>query len=82
LARGRLDDGAYCPQIAKRVYDGNRQACRRNRKLAEGSEIYGFVHDHLVLRRWLPEQTAQRLRVMNPDDPSALVNHEIIYATI
>ena len=44
--------------------------------------LHRFVHDHLVLRRWSPEQIAQRLRRMKPDDPSARVSHETIYAAI
>jgi IS30 family transposase len=82
LARGRLDDGGYCPQMARRVYDARRQACRRKRKLVEGSAIHRFVHDHLVHRCWSPEQIAHRLRLMKPDDPSARVSHETIYAAI
>ena len=82
LARGRQDDGSYCPQAARRVYDVRRRRCRRQRKLAEGGDIHRFVHDHLVHRRWSPEQIAQRLRLMKPDDPEARVSHETIYAAI
>jgi len=82
LARGRLDDGGYCPQSARRVYDARRQACRRKRKLVEGGAIHRFVHDHLVHRCWSPEQIAHRLRLMKPDDPTARVSHETIYAAI
>lgn len=82
LARGRQADGSYCPTVARRVYDERRMRCRRVRRLAEGSVLQRFVHDHLVLRRWSPEQIAQRLRRMKPDDPSARVSHETIYAAI
>jgi IS30 family transposase len=82
LARGRQTDGSYCPTAARRVYDERRTRCRRRRRLVEGSSLHRFVHDHLVHRRWSPEQIAQRLRRMKPDDPSARVSHETIYAAI
>jgi IS30 family transposase len=82
LARGRQEDGTYCPQLARLVYDVRRTRCRRARKLVEGGEIHRFVHAHLVHRRWSPEQIAHRLRLMHPDDPSARVSHETIYAAI
>jgi IS30 family transposase len=82
LARGRRAGGGYCPQAARRVYDDRRARCRRKRKLVEGSALHRVVHDHLVYRCWSPEQIAQRLRLMKPDDPSARVSHETIYAAI
>jgi IS30 family transposase len=82
LARGRQDDGRYCPQGGRLVYDVRRERCRRQRKLAPGSAAYRFVRDHLIYHRWSPEQIAHRLRVMKPDDPSARVRHETIYAAI
>lgn len=82
LARGRQDDGSYCPQGGRLVYDVRRARCRRQRKLALGSVIYRFVHDHLVYHRWSPEQIAHRLRLMEPDNSTARVSHETIYAAI
>jgi len=82
LARGRQDDGAYCPQAARLVYDVRRSRCRRARKLVVGGATHSFVHSHLVHRRWSPEQIAHRLRRMHPDDPAARVSHETIYAAI
>lgn len=82
LARGRQDDGRYCPQGGRLVYDVRRERCRRQRKLVQGSAAYRFVHGHLIYHRWSPEQIAHRLRVMKPDDPSARVSHETIYAAI
>ena len=82
LARGRQVDGSYCPQSARLVYDTRRTRCRRPHKLAPGSDIHRFVHDHLVHRRWSPEQIANRLRLMKPDAPEARVSHETIYAAI
>ena len=82
LARGRQDDGGYCPQAARRVYDERRARCRRKRKLVEGDDLYRIVHGKLVHLRWSPEQIANRLRRMKPDDPTAHVSHETIYAAI
>ena len=82
LARGRQDDGAYCRQAARLVYDVRRSRCRRARKLVVGGATHSFVHSHLVHRRWSPEQIAHRLRHMHPDDPAARVSHETIYAAI
>jgi IS30 family transposase len=82
LARGRQADGSYCPVLERQVYDARRVSCRRQPKLLDGGATYRFVHDHLVHRRWSPEQIAQRLRRMKPNDPSARVSHETIYAAI
>jgi IS30 family transposase len=82
LARGRQDDGAYCPHAARVVYDERRKRCRRRRKLAEGSDLYRFVHGKLVHLHWSPEQIANRLQLIKPDDPAAHVSHETIYAAI
>jgi IS30 family transposase len=82
LARGRQDDGSYCPQGGRLVYDVRRARCRRQRKLVAGSAIHRFVHDHLVHHRWSPEQIAHRLRLMEPNNSSARVSHETIYAAI
>lgn len=82
LVCGRHDDGGYCPQAARRVYDERRARCRHKRNLVEGSEQYRFVHGKLVHLRWSPEQIAIRLRRVKPDDPAARVSHETIYAAI
>ena len=82
LARGLLGQADYCPQVARRVYDARRVRCRRPRKLAEGAALHDFVHSKLVHLRWSPEQIAARLRAMHPDNPTARVSHETIYAAI
>lgn len=85
LARGRESLGAdrdYCPQRGQRVYDQRRARCRPKRKLVRGGETYLFVRRHLLDLRWSPEQIAATLRRMHPDDSSARVSHETIYAMI
>ena len=54
LARGRQEDGCYCPQAARQAYDARCARCRRKRKLVEGSDLYRFVHDKLVHLHWCP----------------------------
>jgi len=78
LARRSLDDGVYCPYAARVVYDERRKRCRRKRKLAQGSELYRFVHGKLVHLHWSPEQIENRLQLMKPDDPAGRVSHETI----
>ena len=56
--------------------------CRRRAKLAEGGAVHDWVRGKLVHLRWSPEQIAARLRLMHPDDPTARVSHETIYAAI
>ena len=48
LARGRQNDGSYCPQDGRLVYGVRWERCRRQRKLTLGSAAYRFVHDHDV----------------------------------
>jgi IS30 family transposase len=81
LARGRQEDGSYCPQAAQQAYDALR-ALPPQTQACGGSDLYLFIHGKLVHLHWSPEQIAQRLHLMKPDDPSAHVSHETIYAAI
>ena len=76
----RNGDEGYTAPFAGAGYRLRRRACRRRRKLMEGTAIYGFVRDRLLYRQWSPEQIAGTLRCMHPDDLSARVSHETIYA--
>ena len=85
LARGSPQSGKerpYCPQRGQRVHDRNRLRCRPRRKLVRGEALWRVVCRHLLGLRWSPEQIAAKLRRMHPDDPSARVSHETIYAMI
>ena len=82
LARGRLGDALYDPQVARSVHDARRLLCRPRTKLVQGSPLHDWVRRKLVHQRWSPEQIAARLRAMRPDDPTARVSHETIYAAI
>ncbi len=81
LARGRQEDGTYCPHAARLVYAARRARCRQ-RKLVEGSDLYRFAHGQLAQVHGSPEQITPRLRVMKPDDPVARMSRETIYAAI
>ncbi|MBL4558083.1 MAG: helix-turn-helix domain-containing protein [Rhodobacteraceae bacterium] len=59
LARGRRPMAAMDRKRRARAHDTRRARCGRRRKLAEGSALYRFVHDHLVYLRWSPEQIAK-----------------------
>lgn len=53
LARGRQEDGTYCPH-----------AMPTPAKAGRGRHGLS-IRSHLVYRRWSPEQIAHRLRLMN-----------------
>ena len=82
LARGGSGEAGYSPQVARAIYDLRRSRCRPRAKLAEGAALHDWVRRKLVHQRWSPEQIAARLRAMHPDDPTARVSHETIYAAI
>jgi len=85
LLRGRPEGEPaqpYCAQRGGDRYRAHRKRCGRRRKLVSGGWLHDFVQGKLIHRRWSPEQIAQRLRVMKPNDASARVSHETIYATI
>jgi len=85
LARGRPEGGAEpdcCPQRGQQVHDRRRLACRPKRRLLRGGASCLFVCRHLLDFRGSPGQIAATLRRMHPDDPSARVSPETIYAAI
>ena len=85
LLRGRPKEEPaqpYCAQRGGERYRAHRKRCGRRRKLVCGGWLHDFVQGKLIHRRWSPEQIAQRLRLMKPNDASARVSHETIYATI
>jgi IS30 family transposase len=82
VAGEQLRAETYNATAASLAYLGRRLRCGRRSKLVLGTRLYQFVYDHLVYRRWSPEQIAARLRLMNPDDPTLWISHEAIYAAI
>ena len=85
LRRG-LSDGLpaqpYCAQRGGLAYRARRKHCGRQRKLAIGGWLHGFVRGKLIHRRWSPEQIARKLRAMHPEDTTRQISHETIYAAI
>lgn len=75
-------DTCYHATRAAEGYRERRMRCRRRRKLVEGTPLHQHVHDHLVFKRWSPQQIAARLRCMPIDDSPGCVSHETIYAAI
>ncbi len=83
LARNcQNDPRRYNATRAGRAYRARRRRCVRVRKLTEGGTLYEYVHTHLVLDRWSPQQIAARLRGRHPNEPGQRVSHETIYAAI
>jgi len=85
LLRGRPKEEPaqpYCAQRGGERYRAHRKRCGRRRKLVCGGWLHDFVQGKLIHRRWSPEQIAPRLMLMKPNDASARVSHETIYATI
>ena len=78
----RCDQAAYNASQAALSYRRRRSRCRPMKRLVAGSRLYQYVHDHLVYRRWSPQQIAAKLRQMPESIRPGLVSHETIYAAI
>lgn len=73
---------AYDATQAAALARVRRRRCGRRPKLVAGSALHLFVRNHLVHKRWSPEQIANRLRLVHTDDPAWQISHETIYAFI
>lgn len=67
----------YGQQVAKNI----RRKKRRRRKLDQNEELRKIVFDY-IYKKWSPEQIANRLKVMYPNDMDMQISHESIYSYI
>jgi IS30 family transposase len=81
LARNRDPRaGGYQPERAHRLAR-ERQRRPKPSKLSRHPQLRAKVQ-HLLDRRYSPEQVSGRLHVAHPDDPAMRVSHETIYQSI
>lgn len=52
---------------------------RQKRKIDINARLRDFIVEHIVEKRWTPEQVAQRLKILYPDDMDMRISHESIY---
>jgi IS30 family transposase len=74
--------GVYDATASSHAYRLRRRRSGRKSRLAVGTPLHQHVFDHLVYKRWSPQQIAATLRMMHPDDASQWISHETIYAAI
>ena len=72
--------GGYQPERAHRLA-WERQRRPKPSKLSRHPQLRAKVQ-HLLDRRYSPEQVSGRLKVAYPDDPAMRVSHETIYQSI
>ena len=82
LARGRQADGSYCPRQPGACMTNAARAADARAGWPKAARFIALFTTISCIGAGSPEQIAQRLRVMKPDDPSARVSHETIYAAI
>jgi IS30 family transposase len=80
LARNADPRGGYQPERAHRLA-WERQRRPKPSRLSQNPVLRGRVQ-HMLDRRYSPEQISGRLRVLFPDDPAMRVSHETIYQSI
>jgi IS30 family transposase len=73
--------GVYDANLAHLQSQARRVMPRRTPKLQSGSALFQVVRHHLNLR-WSPQQIANILKLMWPNDSEKTVSHETIYNAI
>ena len=81
LRRNAAAEGGYVCEQAMARHALRRRAARRPRKLAEGGVNWAVVRA-LLGWKWSPEQIANTLKHVFPDQRERQVSHETIYTTI
>jgi IS30 family transposase len=79
----RKDMNRYTYRAFKANQDAKRQKRKqgRKRKIDHNPELKQFIFDKLKLR-WSPDQIAEELKLMYPDNTSMHISHEAIYSYI
>lgn len=81
LKRHETDAHTYNANAADQAARSTRVRCRRQRKLAEGTDLYEIVLD-MLRNRWSPQQISGTLKVMFPDHTDYQISHETVYKAI
>ena len=81
LRRNAGSDGVYLSAPAQLAARARRRAARRAVKLDPDGRLWPLV-SHLLGWLWSPQQIAQTLRRMWPEEPEMHVSHETIYTAI
>lgn len=81
VGRKGMDRCSYRAHKAHRHHLKQKQKQGRKRKIDQNSELKQFVFDKLKLR-WSPDQIAQELKALYPDNETMQVSHEAIYTYI
>lgn len=79
--RRNSSDGAYVSRTAQSSCQARRTRARCSRKLDPDGPLWPVV-SHMLGWLWSPQQIAQTLRSMWPDNPELHVSHETIYTAI
>ena len=73
-------------RIYYRAVAGQKRAVKllhqpsQNRKLDKNQPLRNFVTYHITKKHWTPEQIANRLKILYPNDMSMRISHESIYS--
>lgn len=81
LRRNAGSDGVYLSKQAQHAAEARRRAAPPRIKLDASGPLWPLV-SHLLGWLWSPQQIAQTLRRMWPDQPELHVSHETIYTAI
>lgn len=81
LRRNADGAGVYMSKLAQQVAQSRRRLARMPSKLDPAGPLWPLV-THLLGWLWSPQQIAQTLQRMWPDEPEMHVSHETIYTAI
>lgn len=82
LKRNQVTPANYCARRAERDYRIRRKNSVKPRKLVVNTALCDKVENHLIQRKWSPEQISASLKKECPHQPAMQISHETIYAHI